>query len=254
MNADLAGSLSKLSLHYLSKHLDDLVAEATRSRWSPQQLVEAAVLREIEERQRRSVERRLKDARIGRFRPMRDFDWGWPKGIDREQIERLLGLGFLERPENVILAAAQGLGKSMIAKNIAHNAVLAGHTVLFTTAGAMLLDLGQQDGPRALQARLRRYTAPKLLVIDEVGYLSYDTRAADLLFEVVTRRYEVGALVMTTNLGFGEWPKHFPGAGCITAMIDRLTHHAEIVTFEGESYRLREASERQNRQRATKKH
>jgi DNA replication protein DnaC len=249
MPSDLPRLLESLKLHYLAAHLDDLVAEATRHRWGAQEIVEALVQREMEERQLRSVERRLRDARIGKFRPIANFDWAWPTHIDREHIERLLTLAFMGENDNVILAAAQGLGKTMVAKNIAYKAVLAGHTVLFTTAGAMLLDLSQQDGPRALQSRIRKYTAPRLLVVDEVGYLSYDTRAADLLFEVVTRRYESGSILLTTNLEFKDWPRHFPGAGCVTAMIDRLTHHAEIVSIEGESYRLREAAERQKTKR-----
>jgi DNA replication protein DnaC len=253
MASESRSGLTSLKLHYLVDALDDFVAEATRNRWGPQEILEHAVRRELEERQRRSVERRLREARIGRFRPMASFDWAWPSVIDREHVERLLDLRFLDDHDNVILAAPQGLGKTMIAKNIAHRAVLAGHTVLFTTAGAMLLDLGQQDGPRALNSRLRRYTSPKVLVIDEVGYLSYDTRAADLLFEVVTRRYETGSIVLTTNLAFKEWPQHFPGAGCVTAMIDRLTHHAEILSFEGESYRLREAEERHKKRRPARK-
>lgn len=252
MASDLKAHLLSLKLYYLAEHLDDLIAEATRHRWGTQEIVDVVVRRELEERQRRSVDRRLREARIGRFRTMADFDWAWPKSIDREQIERLLGLGFMKERDNVVLAAAQGLGKTMITKNIAYQAILAGKTVLFTTAGAMLLDLGQQDGPRALQARLRRYTTPSLLCIDEVGYLSYDTRAADLLFEIVTRRYETGSIVLTTNLSFKDWPRHFPGAGCVTAMIDRLTHHAEIVSFEGDSYRLREAEDRQKKKRQRK--
>jgi DNA replication protein DnaC len=249
--SDLLPLLEQLKLHYLAAHLDDLVAEASRNRWGPLEIAEALVQRELQERQRRSVERRLRDARIGRFRPLADFDWSWPTHVDREQVERLLTLAFMtdDNTDNVILAAAQGLGKTMIAKNIAYQAVLAGHTVLFTTAGAMLLDLSQQDSSRALQSRIRRYTSPRLLVVDEVGYLSYDTRAADLLFEVVTRRYECGSILLTTNLSFKDWPQHFPGAGCVTAMIDRLTHHAEILTLEGKSYRLREADERQRKKR-----
>lgn len=249
MTNDLENKLAELRLHYLAEHGVDFVAEATKNRWGPQPIVENLVDRELDERHRRSVERRLGDARIGQFRPMADFDWSWPRHVDRELIERLLALDFLRAKENVIFAAPQGLGKTMIAKNVAHAAVIAGHTVLFTTAGAMLLDLGQQDGPRALQARFRRYTAPRLLVVDEVGYLSYDTRAADLLFEVVTRRYESGSIVLTTNLAFKDWPHHFPGAGCVTAMIDRLTHHAEIVSIDGDSYRLREAEQRQARKK-----
>lgn len=242
--------LGKLALHYLADHLDDLVAEATRNRWGPREIVDEILRREVEERHRRSVERRMSNARLGRFKPITGFDWGWPTTIDREQIERLLQLEFMGGDENVVIAGPQGLGKTMLAKNIAHHAVLAGHSVLCTTAGAMLLDLSQQDSPRALQSRIRKYTAPRLLVLDEVGYLSFDTRSADLLFEVVTRRYETGSIVLTTNLEFKDWPKHFPGAGCVTAMIDRLTHHAEIVAIDGKSYRLKEAQDRKDRHRA----
>lgn len=252
MTPDLTTLLVSLKLHHLAANLDDFVARATRHRHGPREIVDAIVQLELEERRRRSVERRLRDAHIGRFRAMADFDWAWPTAIDREHVERLLALDFLSDDDNVVLAAPPGLGKTMIAKNIAHQAGVAGHSVLFITAAAMLLDLAQQDGPRALQARLRRYTAPKLLVLDEVGYLSYDARSADLLFEVVNRRYERGSILLTTNLAFGDWPKHFPGAACVTAMIERLTHHAEILSIEGKSYRLKEAEERKERRRPRK--
>jgi DNA replication protein DnaC len=246
---ELTAVLKALRLNYLADHLGDFVAEATRHRWGPAETVEAIAHRENNDRARRGIERRLGDAHIGRFKPMADFDWAWPTAIERDRVERLLQLDFIGAAENVVLAGPQGVGKSMIAKNVAHQAVLAGFSVLFTTAGGMLLDLTQQDGPRGLQTRLRRYTSPKLLVIDEVGYLSYDTRSADLLFEVVTRRYENTSILLTTNLAFGDWPKHFPGAACVTALIDRLTHHAEILSIDGKSYRHREAEERQKKRR-----
>ena len=251
MTADeLYKQMKQLKLHYLLESLDDFVAEGTRGRWGPREMVEALIAREADEQQRRSIERRAKEAHIGRFKPMDQFDWAWPDAIDREQIERLLAHDWIPRAENWILAAAQGLGKTMVAKNVAHRAVLAGHSVLVTTAAAMLLDLRQQDGPRALQSRLRKYASPKLLVVDEVGYLSHDAASADLLFDVVSRRYETGAILLTTNLGFSEWPKHFPGAACVTAMIDRLTHHGEVATIEGKSYRLKEAQERKAKRAA----
>jgi DNA replication protein DnaC len=165
-NDDLADALKRLKLHYLAASLDDLVAEATRGRWGPRELVDTIAKRELEEQHRRSVERRMRDAHIGRFKPLDSFDWAWPSAIDREQIDRLMSLDFLAARDNVVIAGAQGLGKTMIAKNVAHQAVLHGHSVLCTTAGAMLLDPSQQDGPRALQSRLRKYTAPTLLVVD----------------------------------------------------------------------------------------
>ena len=249
MTPDLKTVLISLKMHHLAANLDDFVARAL-DRSGPIELIEAITRLETNERQRRSVERRLRDAHIGRFRAMADFDWAWPDTIDRERVERLLAIDFLAEKDNVVLASAPGLGKTMIARNVAYQAVLAGHSVLFVTAAQMLLDLAQQDSPRALQARLRRYTSPTLLCVDEVGYLSYDARSADLLFEVVNRQYEHGSILLTTNLAFQDWPKHFPGAACVTAMIERLTHHAEILAIEGKSYRLKEAGERPTRKPA----
>ena len=131
--------------------------------------------------------------------------------------------------------------KTMLAKNIAHQAVLAGHTALFTTAADLLLDLNGQETARALERRLRHYTRPTLLVVDELGYLSYDARAADLIFQLVSRRYEHRSMLITTNLPFKRWDTVFPNASCAVALIDRLTHHAEILALEGQSYRRREA-------------
>ena len=128
----------------------------------------------------------------------------------------------------------------MLAKNIAHQAILAGHSALFTTAADLLLDLNGQESARALERRFRHYTRPALL-IDEVGYLAYDARAADLLFQLVSRRYEHRSLLITTNLPFKHWDTVFPNASCAVALIDRLTHHVEILVVEGQSFRRREA-------------
>jgi len=237
----LADQLTALGLRDTAAHLDDVVALATKRRWSPTQLLEHLVTTEQQERIRRSLERRLARSRLGRFSPMSDFDWAWPKRLDRAAVEAALRLDFLAAARNVVLVAAQGLGKTMIAQNIAHAAVLAGTHVLFTTAAQLLLDLGSQESTRGLARRLNYYATRGLLVIDEVGYLSYDARAADLLFQVVTRRYEKRSLVLTTNLPFSEWPTIFPNAATAIALIDRLVHHADILTIDGDSYRRRVA-------------
>jgi DNA replication protein DnaC len=239
--ASLADILKTLGLYHTAAHLDDLVALATKRRWSPTQLLEHVAELEQQDRARRSLERRLTRSRLGRFTPMDAFDWAWPKRLDRAAVEAALRLEFLGAARNLILVAAQGLGKTMIAQNIAHQAVLAGHHVLFTTAAELLLDLGSRDSARALARRLSFYGHRGLLVIDELGYLSYDARAADLLFQVVSRRYERRSLAITTNLPFSDWPTIFPNAGSAIALIDRLVHHAEIITIEGDSYRRRAA-------------
>jgi DNA replication protein DnaC len=224
-----------LHLHGLLAHWDEL----GDSPW-----VETLLAWEESERSRRSLERRLAGAHIGRFKPLVDFDWKWAEQCDRSTIEELMGLGFLASATNAILVGASGLGKTTLAQNIAHQAVLHGHTVLFTTAGQLLGDLAALDSDSALRRRLRHYAAPSLLVIDEVGYLSYSNRHADLLFELINRRHEQKSTLITTNKSFSEWSEVFPNAACVVALIDRLVHHAEIVALKGESYRRKEAQER----------
>lgn len=251
--SDLAAQLAALGLRYTGEHLDDIIAHATQKRLSPVQILEHVASLEQGDRSRRSLERRVGRSRIGRLKPAADYDWKWPKRIDREAVESALRLEFLAEKRNIVFVAPQGLGKTMLAQNIAHQAVLGGHSVLFTTAAKMLLDLGSQDSARLLERRLRHYTRPGLLVIDEVGYLSYDTRAADLLFQVVSHRYEKRSIVLTTNLAFSEWPTIFPNAACTTALIDRIVHHADVFVIEGESYRRREAEARKESNRAKRK-
>ena len=228
----LETDLRRLGFNRTADDLNDLVALATRKRWSTTVMLERIVGAELEDRQRRSVERRLTCARLGRFKPLADWDWDWPTAFDRPALERILTLDFLARGENVILVGAQGLGKTMLAKNIAHQAILAGHSALFTTAADLLLDLNGQETARALERRLRHYTRPSLVVCDELGYLAYDARAADLLFQLVSRRYEHRSLLITTNLPFKHWDTVFPNASCAVALIDRLTHHVEILVVE----------------------
>ncbi|MCK5356745.1 MAG: IS21-like element helper ATPase IstB [Methyloprofundus sp.] len=206
--------------------------------------VERLLQWEETQRNYRSLERRLSSAKLGRFKMLADFDWDWLTQCDRGAVEDLMKLSFLNDATNAIFVGPNGVGKTTIAKNIAHTAVLKGKKVLFTTAAKMLNELAAYDGDIALQRRLRHYCAPDALVIDEVGYLSYGNRHADLLFEIINRRYEQKSTLITTNRPFSEWGEVFPGAACVVSLIDRLIHHAEIIAFEGESYRLKEAKER----------
>jgi DNA replication protein DnaC len=136
-------------------------------------------------------------------------------------------------------------------QNIAHHAVLQGHSALFVNAAQMLGDLAAQDGDNALRRRLQHYARPDVLVIDELGYLSYGNRHADLLFNIVTRRYEHKPILLTTNRPFAEWNDVFPNAACVVSIVDRLVHHSEILVIEGESYRMREAKERASRKKTS---
>lgn len=210
----------------------------------------------IEETERtyRSQMRRLRNAKIGSFRPMADFDYDWPDDLDRETLDELFTLSFVREGSNVIVVGPNGLGKTMIAQNLAHEAVRHGISTRFTTAADMLSELAAQEGPTALARRERLYVNPQLLVIDEVGYLSYDNRYADLLFSIVNKRYrESRSIVLTTNLSFTQWPDHFANAACVVTLVDRLTHRAEVLQLAGESYRHKEAREREEKRRQGRK-
>ena len=247
-NNELHSQLHQLGFRAIAQSLDDFLARATKSQWSPRIMLEEIARIEGQHRAQRSLDRRLQRSRIGRFKTIADFDWNWPKTIDRDTIQRALTLDFIPEARNLILIGANGLGKTMIAKNIAHAAVLAGYSVLFRTASELLDDL-QCDSPHRLRLKLKAYARPALLCIDECGYLAYDNHAADLLYEVVNRRYEHRSILLTTNRGFTDWNQVFPNATCIATLLDRLTHHADVTVLEGQSYRVHESEQEANRRR-----
>jgi DNA replication protein DnaC len=227
--------LRKLGLYGLDAQINSVIAEP----WLPR-------LIEIEETERgqRSLKRRLGNAQLGTFKPLADFDWAWPTKCDRNLVEELYSLAFIQDATNVFLIGPNGLGKTMLMKNLVHRAVMQGYSARFTLASDMLHDLAAQESSRALAQRLRRYTGPAVLAVDEVGYLSYDARYADLFFEVVSRRYLQKPILLTTNKPFGEWPQVFPNATSVVTLVDRLVHRSEEIVLEGKSYRLKEARER----------
>jgi DNA replication protein DnaC len=228
---------AKLKLHGLLAHWDELNEEEMP-------LIKTWLHWEETEGKKRGLERRLGQAHLGRFKPLSDFDWSWLEHGDKDTVSDMMQLDFIQEATNIILMGPNGVGKSTIAQNIAYQAVIQGHTAVFVEASQMLGDLAAQDGDNALRRRIKRYVQPAVLVIDEVGYLSYGTRHADLLFEIISRRYEVKPTVITTNKPFSEWGEVFPSASCVVSLVDRLIHHSEIIVLEGESYRMKEAQER----------
>lgn len=235
-SADLRERLRRLGLFGLLANCDEIRDKP----W----INELLGLEEAE-RKRRSLDRRLRAARIGTFKAIADFDWSWPKSVDRSAVEELFSLGFIAEGLNVILLGPNGVGKTMLLRNLAHHCLVRGHTVRVASASDMLAELAAQESSTALARRLRRYVLPSVLYIDEVGYLSYNNRYADLLFEVVTRRYEAHKpIVLSTNKAFSEWSEVFPHAACTVTLVDRLVHRSEIIEIVGDSYRLKEAKDR----------
>jgi DNA replication protein DnaC len=192
---------------------------------------------ERHERDTRNLERRVRFATLGKFKPLDAFDWNHPREIDRALYEELHGLDFIEKRENVLFRGQSGTGKTMLAQNLGQAALEKGYTVRFSTLATALADLLKQESLPAFERRLGRYIRPDLLVLDELGYVPCDSRSADLLYNIVSRRHEAAATVITTNLSFKQWGTIFPGAACIAALVDRFAQHLHTVDIDADSWR-----------------
>lgn len=234
---DPASRLRRLGFRVRRDALAAFLEHVHKSRLGPTETVEQLV--ELEERERAAVNlaRRTRFACLGSFKTIDRFDWEHPEKIDRALIERLAELAFVAQGENVLLKGGSGLGKTMIALNLAQAALVAGFTVRFSTLAAALADLLNQESMPAFERRLRRYTRPDLLVLDELGYLPCDSRAADILYNIISRRHEQRSTIITTNLAFKQWGTTFPGAACVVALVDRFAQHCHRIEIVGESYR-----------------
>jgi DNA replication protein DnaC len=234
---DLTERLRRLGLRVGRDALTAFLAHVHKSRVGPTETLEQ--LADLEERARVAVNlaRRTRFACLGSFKTLDRFDWNHPEKIDRALIERLVDLEFVDGGENVLLKGGSGLGKTMIAQNLAQAALAAGFTVRFSTLAAALADLIGQESMPAFERRLRRYTSPDLLVLDELGYLPCDNRAADILYNIISRRHQQRSTIITTNLAFKQWGNTFPGAACVVALVDRFAQNCHRVDILGESWR-----------------
>jgi DNA replication protein DnaC len=215
--------------------------EAARHSWTPVEYLSRLVEGEALARLDRATQKRLRDARFPVLKTFEQFDWSWPKKINRAQVQNLARLAWVNDHANVVLLGGVGLGKSHLACALAHAACLAGHTVLFTTAVDILNSLAAAQTTGRLKAELQRYLKPTVLVVDELGYLPIDKTGADLLFQIFSQRYERGSLLITTNQPYKHWDRIFNNDSTLTsAVLDRVLHHAETLIIEGKSYRMKD--------------
>jgi DNA replication protein DnaC len=237
MTDDVIGRFREIGIRAPTDALTALLAHATKSRLSGAEFAEQLITLEIREREVRNLARRMSDATLGTVPPLDQFDWNHARSIDRPKYEHLLHLGFIAEGQNVLFRGQSGVGKTMLAQNLALRALEQGYTVRFTTLAAALADLLKQESLPAVERRLRRYTNPDLLVLDEIGYLPSDARSADLLYNIISRRHEKRSTVVTTNLAFKQWNTVFPGAACVVALVDRFAQHCHVFDIDADSWR-----------------
>jgi DNA replication protein DnaC len=233
----LTEKLQGLGFRVSREALEAFFTHAHKSRLGPTEMLEQLIVLERRAREATNLARRSRAACLGKFKPMDRFDWAHPRKLDRVKMERLLGLDFIREGQNVLLRGPSGVGKTMIAKNLGVLALQAGYTVRFSTLASALGDLLQQESIPALERRMKRYTRPGLLILDELGYLPCDSRAADILYNIISRRHEERSLVITTNLSFKQWSGVFPGAACVVALVDRFSQHCHKMDIEADSWR-----------------
>jgi len=234
----LNSQLQTLRLRTIIERLDHNLKEAASKQISHLDFLQQIIEEEHQAHTERAVNRRIAHARFPVSKTLDTFDWSYPRRINRQQIQHLLELDFLKAAANVIIIGPTGVGKSHIATAIANQACLANHSVLFTTAFQMINQLTEAQATNTFNQRLKKYTRPSILYVDELGYLPIDKHGADLIFQVISSRYERASTIITTNRVFKEWASIFDNdATLTTAILDRLLHHVEVVQITGRSYR-----------------
>jgi DNA replication protein DnaC len=237
----LEANLRLLGLQFMADNHSQLAAKAARDALCHIDFLTGLVQGELNLRHDRATARRVRNARFPVIKTMDQFSWSWPKKINRLAIQNLFRLQFIEDRANVIFLSTVGLGKSHIATAIGHAACLAGKSVLFTTAIDTINTLAAAQVANRLKSELKKYLSPILLILDELGYLPIDKHGADLLFQVISQRYERGSIIITSNKSYKLWPEIFNNDSTLTsAILDRLLHHAETHVIEGKSYRMKD--------------
>lgn len=240
----LEEDLRMLCLPFMAEHHGQLAAKAARDSLSHAEYLTRLTEGELHLRRDKATVRRIKSARFPVVKTLDQFSWSWPKKINRMAVQNLFRLQFMENHSNVIMLGTVGLGKTHIATALGYAACLAGKSVLFATAVDTINTLAAAQAASRLKAELKKYLAPSLLILDELGYLPIDKHGADLLFQVISQRYERGSTVITSNRVYKQWPEIFNNDSTLTsAILDRLLHHAETVVIEGKSYRMKDQLE-----------
>lgn len=243
-DSELKKTLDELRLTWMLENHETELADAARTSRTAHEMLLRLTRGELDARHARAISRRIVEARLKGVRTLDAFDFSWPAKINREQIRHLFTLSFMKENANVVLVGGVGLGKTHIASALAREACMRRHHVLFTSAIDIVNSLVDARAHNNVPAAIKRYTRPRLLVVDELGYLPLDKVGAEMLFQVFCARYEAASTVITTNRVYRDWAKTFANDATITsAVLDRITHHCETIVIEGRSYRMKDRIE-----------
>jgi DNA replication protein DnaC len=236
----LSKLLQRLQLPYIRAHYHEPAQTAAEQGWGHLDYLQRLIEGEIGRREDKSLAQRVRRARFPMLKTLDQFQWNWPKKINRPQIQNLFRLNFIEQKANVIFLGGVGLGKTHLSIALGQAACARGYSVLFTTAIDIIHTLSAAAGTGSLKRTMQRYLKPSLVIVDEIGYLPIDKLGADLLFQIISERYERGAILMT-NRAFKSWPEIFNNDSTLTsALLDRLLHHADICRIDGPSFRAKD--------------
>lgn len=241
---DLEKCLSHLKLPYIRENYESVATLAAQKQWSHVQYLSELARHESLLRHDKTIQRRIRMAKFPVIKTLDQFNWSWPRKINQAQIQNLFRLKFIEEKGNIIVIGPVGVGKTHIATALGYQACLKNHTVLFSSAIDIVNNLVAAQKAGLLKQELRKYLKPSLLIMDELGYLPIDKIGADLLFQIISQRYEQSAIIITTNRVFKDWPEIFNNDTTLTsALLDRLLHHTEPVVIEGKSFRMKDVTE-----------